>query len=140
MNIKINIRQLGSKKAKIAEADFFLENTPVTVRELILEAVKTCVSDYNKRVRRGENNERPLLEDEIAHMSEIGKIAFGINYGGKEQDLKSAQDNALQCYEDGIVRIFVGEAEAGSLDERITLSEGGGVTFIKLAMLSGRIV
>ncbi len=139
MNIKVNIKQLGKKKAKIAEADFLLENSPVTVRGFICEAVHTCVSEYNKRVRMGEDSAKPLSEAEISEMGEIGKIAFGINYSGKEQDEKKALDNALQAYEDGIFRAFIGEDEMGTLDDEIALNEGDSVTLIRLTMLSGRM-
>lgn len=137
MNIKINIKQLGKKRAKVSEADFFIENKPATVRELIKESVHTCVSEYNARVRAGEHGEKPFTEDALSEMSEIGKIAFGINYGGREQDFDKALLNALQSYEDGIVRIFVGETEAGALDDTISVEENDSVTFIKLTMLSG---
>ncbi len=139
MNIKVNIKQLGKKKAGIAEADFSLEHAPATVRGLICEAVHTCVSEYNERVRKGENGEKPLSETEIGEMGEIGKIAFGINYGGRKQDERKALENALQAYEDGIFRVFIGENEAGALDDAVTLDEGDSVTFIRLAMLSGRM-
>lgn len=138
MNIKVNIKQLGSKRSKIAEADFYLDSPPGTVKELIEGAVRTCVNDYNERVRSGENAE-PLSGEQISDMSEIGKIAFGINYGGKEADENAALENALQSYEDGLFRIFIGENEAGGLSDKISLSENDSVTFIRLTMLSGRL-
>lgn len=72
-------------------------------------------------------------------MSEIGKIAFGINYGGKTADEKAALENALQSYEDGLYRIFIGENELGELSDSISLSENDSVTFIRLTMLTGRL-
>lgn len=138
MTIKANIKQLGKKKSKIAEVPFVLENTPVTVRELISEAVHTCVTEYNRRVEKGETAE-PLSADEINDMSEIGKIAFGINYSGKKADENAALENALQAYEDGLYRIFIGENEVGSLTDSIELNENDSVTFIRLTMLTGRM-
>lgn len=138
MTIKVNIKQLGKKRSKIAEVPFVLENTPSTVGELIKEAVHTCVLEYNERVKKGEDAE-PLSSDEISEMSEIGKIAFGINYGGKTADEKTAFENALQSYEDGLYRIFIGENELGELSDSISLSENDSVTFIRLTMLTGRL-
>lgn len=138
MTIKVNIKQLGKKRSRIAEVPFVLENAPSTVRELIKEAVHTCVSEYNERVKKGEDA-APLSAEEISEMSEIGKIAFGINYGGKTADEKASLENALQSYEDGLYRIFIGENELGSLSDRITLSENDSVTFIRLTMLTGRL-
>lgn len=138
MTIKVNIKQLGKKRNRIAEVPFFLENTPSTVGELIKEAVHTCVSEYNERWANG-SNAAPLSEDDISDMSEVGKIAFGINYGGKAADEAAALKNALQSYEDGLYRIFIGETEAGNLSDSISLSENDSVTFIRLVMLTGRI-
>lgn len=135
MNIKVNIKQLGKKRNKISEADFNLYNPPLTVRGLITEAVHTCVSDYNNRV--DNSSQKPLSEGEISEMSEVGKIAFGINYGDKHADEKKAAEAALIAYEDGIFRIFIKENECGGLDDEINLSENDSVTFIRLTMLSG---
>lgn len=138
MNIKVNIKQLGKKRATVEAEDFRLETRPETVKELIAASVHTCVEDYNGRVRKGESAS-PLSEEEILGMSEIGKIAFGINYGGKEANEEEAVQNALLSYEDGLYRIFIGENEAGNLEDKIDLGENSEVTFIRLTMLSGRM-
>ena len=117
MNIKINIKQLGKKRNKIAEQDFVLEHTPTTVHELICEAVHTCVMEYNQRVKCEEEN-KLISEEEISRKSEIGKIAFGINYGGKEAEEEKAVENAIQAYKDGLVRIFLGEEELDDLEKK----------------------
>ena len=99
MDIKVNIKQLGKKKNKIADVPFPLQNTPHTVAELIIESVRVCVGEYNSRVDKGETTV-PLSNESINDMSEIGKIAFGINYGEKRADETKAIENALQSYED----------------------------------------
>lgn len=137
MTIKVNIKQLGSKRDKIGSVDFPIEGEPSTVRELIAAAVHTCISEYNDRVKNCKAS--CLSDDEISKMSEIGKIAFGINYGGKKADEAKALEAALSAYEDGLYRIFIGENEAGGLDDRLTLFENQSVTFIRLTMLSGRM-
>lgn len=139
MNIKVNIKQLGKKRAAVEAEDFHIEGNPEDVRGLITASVHTCVEDYNERVRKGEDNVKPISDEEISQMSQIGKIAFGINYGGKEANEEEAVKNALLSYEDGLFRIFIGENEAGALDDKISLNENDEVTFIKLTMLSGRI-
>ncbi len=139
MNIKVNIKQLGKKRAAVEAEDFHIEGRPENVRELIAASVHTCVEDYNERVRKGEDNVKPISDEEISQMSQIGKIAFGINYGGKEANEEEAVKNALLSYEDGLFRIFIGEEEAGTLDDKISLAENCEVTFIKLTMLSGRM-
>ena len=137
MYITVTVKQLGRKRNKIDEEKFYLENKPENVGELIREAVRTCVTGYNERVRRGENTE-PLSAEKIENMSEVGKIAFGINYGEKTADEQSAIDTAIQAYEDGLFRIFIGDDETGELSSPVDISEGERVTFIKLTMLTGR--
>lgn len=139
MNVKVNLKQIGQRKQKIAPVDFHYEKEPKTVRELIRFTVEICVNAYNERVRAGQGNEKPLNEQQITDMAEVGKIAFGINYGEKEQDLKKAEDNALQSFEDGLYRIFIGENELEGLDTALCLKEGDSLTFIKLTMLAGRM-
>ena len=137
MNIKVNVKQIGSRRKGLAEQDFFLEDIPHTVGELIEYSVNTCVREYNERVRAGENSAKPISENDISEMSTVGKIAFGINYGGKEADIRKAVNDALLAYEDGLFRIFIGENEAGKTDENINIKENDSVTFIRLAMLAG---
>ncbi len=138
MNIKITMKQLGKKRDKISEVDFLLQNRPTTVEELIKEAVHTCVLSYNERVRKKESV-TPLTGAKIEDMSEIGKIAFGINYGGKEADEATALTVALQAFEDGLVRIFHKEEEFLTLSQEIDVQENDLFTFLRLTMLAGRL-
>lgn len=138
MYITVTVKQLGKKRNKVDGEKFFLDRKPDTVEGLIREAVHTCVTAYNGRVRNGESA-KPLSTEDIENMSEVGKIAFGINYGEKETDEQSAIDTAIQAYEDGLFRIFIGDNDAGELSSKINISEGERVTFIKLTMLTGRL-
>ena len=72
-------------------------------------------------------------------MAQVGKIAFGINYGGKEQELEPAVNNAIQAFEDGLYRIFQGENELEGLDTVIDINDNDALTFIRLTMLTGRM-
>lgn len=139
MNLKINIKQIGERKQKIAPINFEYSPVPRTVRELITQTVETCVNSYNKRVRAGEDGAKPLSDAEITDMANVGKIAFGINYGGKEQPLDKAVDNALQSFKDGLYRVFLNDNELTELDGELTLSENDSLTFIRLTMLAGRM-
>lgn len=139
MNLMVNIKHIGQRRQKVAPVDFELVKTPNTVRELIECTVEKCVAEYNERVRTGDSNIKPLSDEEIHDMAYIGKIAFGINYGEKEQDLGKAAENALQSYEDGIYRVFINDEQLEKLDDPINLSENDSLTFIRLTMLSGRM-
>ncbi|MDC7293701.1 MULTISPECIES: hypothetical protein [unclassified Butyrivibrio] len=138
MEILVNIKQLGKRKSKINQQQFHIENKPDTVADLIRECVSTCVKEYNDRFEKGDNPQ-PLSQQQIDDMSEIGKIAFGINYGEKKADRDKAIEDALLAYEDGLFRIFIGEEDAGDKDSKVNIEEGTEVTFIRLVMLAGRM-
>ncbi len=139
MIIHVNIRQLGKKRNAISAVPFDLPAQPATVRELITAVVQVCVASYNERVHKGETGIRPMTEENLTDMETIGKLAFGVNYGGKEADEAVAIANALQGFEDGLYRIFLGETELTVLDAPLALTEQDELTFIRLTMLSGSI-
>ena len=139
MTIHITIRQLGKKRNTISALPFELPGQPATVRELIIAVVRVCAAAYNERVRRGETGIRPMTEENLADMETIGKLAFDVNYSDKEADEAAAIDNALQGFEDGLYRIFLGQKELTALEAALSLSERDELTFIRLTMLTGSI-
>lgn len=50
---------------------------------------------------------------------------------------EKAVENTLQCFEDGIFRVFAGENELTALKETIPWTDDTVFTFIRLTMLSG---
>lgn len=139
MTISINIRQFGKKRNTINAVSFVLPKQPNTVRDLITSVVMVCVAAYNERVRKGETVIRPMTQENLSDMETVGKLAFGVNYGGKEANEATAISTALQGFEDGLYRVFHGQTELTTLDEAISLSEKADLTFIRLTMLTGSI-
>ncbi len=135
MRVNVTLKSLGSRRSMLRAAPLELRHCPQTVEELIREAVHACVAAYNARFARKQAS--PLSEAEMEHMSQLGKIAFGLNYGVREADEQTALATALQAYEDGLVRIFHGETECGGLAGPLCLREGDCLTFIRLTMLTG---
>ncbi|MBQ6041075.1 MAG: hypothetical protein IJL32_09920 [Oscillospiraceae bacterium] len=136
MEILVNMKQLGAKRDKIKAVPFVLAGEPKTVRELIVSAVQTCTEAFRQR---GAAGEQPLTEEQMRQMEEIGKIAFGVHWGNEEIDPEQAKADALQAYEDGLVRIFIGEEQLGAPDNSIRLHEHDTVTFLRLTFLAGRM-
>ena len=136
MHLYINMKQLGKRKNTIDKVVFSYEKAPEDLRELIGETVKICVADYIDRMDKGE---AVLSEEQIEDMSQIGKIAFGIVYGGKKPDVQKAIETAVQGFEDGLFRVFLGDRELEKLDEKVEFAEGNEITFIRLTMLAGRM-
>lgn len=136
MEILVNIKQLGAKRDKIKAVPFPLAGSPETVRELIEAAVRTCVEAFRQR---GGQETQPLSAEQIAQMEEIGRISFGVQYNENAPDAEKAAADALQAYEDGLVRIFIGQTQLGAPESRIELHERDEVTFLRLTFLSGRM-
>lgn len=132
------MKKLGSRRNSITQVPYELEPVPTTVRELIVQMVSICVSDYNGRMESREllkNLSQAEMEDKAA----AGKISFGVNYGEKKAEEEQAIANALQCFEDGIFRIFCGTEQLQKLEDTITLTEKSELTFVRLTMLAGRM-
>lgn len=137
MKVWVNMKKLGKRKNTITQVPYELE-APTTVRELIEQMVRVCVRDYNKRLESKELLENLSLED-MEEQAAAGKISFGVNYGENSADETKAIANALQCFEDGIYRIFIGNTQLQKLEDKTELTEGDSLTFVRLTMLSGRM-
>lgn len=154
MKIKVNVKRLGKKKASVETAEYEIAGHPQTVRELILSVVESEVAAYNRRYEEAhsrenlqtdeEGNKDPgilgwLTRKEMEDQAQSGKIGLQVNYGEKKADLKKAQANAVQCFEDGIYRIFLDGQPLEELDGRIEITEQSEFTFVRLVMLAGRM-
>lgn len=129
-------KRLGKqKKAEIHPVPIEIEKRPKTVRELLIFLVRAEVQRYQERKEQGELLQW-LTVEEIADQAAVGKVSFGIQEGNDADEEKAAA-NAIQCFEDGIYRVFLGETELLELDEEIPQTEEMVFTFIRLTMLSG---
>ncbi len=141
MKVYVNLKQLGRQKKKLNKVPFEYESIPESVGELIELTVELMVAAFIKRVEFSKTGNNPdvMDESEIEARAELGKIAFGFVYGKTEIDMDKAKETALQAYEDGLVRIFIGDEETGTLDDEIIINDGAELTFVKLSMLAGRM-
>ena len=147
MIINVNIKQMGKKGRRIKPVPFEYDRCPETAEELIEETVKIMLSTFKERQKKSTEENIPdvLSEETIKSMAEIGKVAFGYIYNEKEQDEAKAIETAKLAFIDGMVRIFINGEEAEYKEENkesgtpINLSEDDEVTFVRLAMLAGRM-
>lgn len=128
------------KKEELIPVPFELEARPETVGELLTALVRLSVREYNGRKDEGQVL-KFLTKEEIAGQASAGKVSFGV-HGGAAAHEDEAVENALQCFEDGIYRVFAGAKELTGLEQPVPWDdgEGGGepvFTFIRLTMLSG---
>lgn len=134
--IHVKMKKLGKQnRADIAPVSFELDAKPRTVRELLVGLTRLGVRQYNERKDEGQLLAY-LTQEEIAAQASRGKISSGLR-GGADAVEDKAVENTLQCFEDGIYRVFAGEEELTALSDEIPWKDDVVFTFIRLTMLSG---
>ncbi len=112
-----------------------LPGQPHTLRELIEGLVRQQVEAYSARKDTGQLLGW-LTKEEISEKAQTGKVSLGLR-GGGEAKTDQAVENALQCFEDGIYRVFAGKRELKELDGAIPWDEDMVFSIIRLTMLAG---
>ena len=138
IQIYVALKHMGNVTKKVKEHPFWLSQTPHTLRELIEEAVKSCLRAYRERAKQAETP-TPLSDEQFDAMQEIGKFAFGVQYNETAVDQAKAIETAMDAVADGLVRVFRGSEELTDLNQTIELTQGEVFTFVKLTMLTGRM-
>lgn len=140
MTIRILTKSPGTLTRKTDVVPFYIERQPHTLRELITEAVGTCLADYEDRREHAPVVPPPASDADMAAMREVGRFAFGVLTPGKaDVDMQQSVDTAVQAVADGIVRVFRDGTRLDDLDAPLTVSEGDTFTFLRLTMLTGRL-
>ena len=89
------------------------------------------------------NNEKVTPSDNIKislrNSAASGKVAYGDPMDGRKADEKKAVENALQCFDDGMVALFADGIRYTDRQEKMALKEQSEVTFIRLTFLAGRM-
>lgn len=134
--IYVKMKKLGKKScADIAPVPFELDEKPQTVRELLVGLTRLGVRQYNARRDEGQIL-KYLTREEIEAQAARGKVSSGLHGGADAQEDK-AVENTLQCFEDGIYRVFAGEEELTALSGQIPWTEETVFTLVRLTMLAG---
>lgn len=136
MNIYVSVKSVGKRKPFLEKKVYTLSNNIDTLQSLITEIVKIEVSNYNKK-EQGESFVKFLTEKEIDEQKTVGKIGFGRVYSDKKADEQKAIQNAIECFEDGLFKVFKNDDELCLLNEEINLKENDVLTFIRLTFLAG---
>lgn len=138
MKLKINVKKFSRKQNEIAQMELDYPMGMETVQDLLTETVKIMVKEYETRMDRGEVL-AVLTKQEIEDKSQSGKIGFGINYGEKRPDLEKSIQAALECFQDGMVVLFVDGEQLEDLTAQLSVQEGSELTFIRMIPLAGRM-
>lgn len=153
MNIQINLKGISNRKNKIKQMVYEYPDQDMTLREFLTETVRINVRAYHDMGTakvRGSKDYYDRSEDsleivkcltgaEMEDQAASGKVSFGILYGETMADEQKAIDNALTCFQDGMVAVFVGDQRYEDLEMKMELKEGCTVTFIRLTFLVGRM-
>ena len=138
MKIYIQMKAAGKRKPVLQHVPYELPEHVSTLRELLKELVRIEVERYNEK---GTDVQVVpyLTKEEIGDQAEAGKVSFGRIYSENRADFTKASENALQCFKDGLVRVFQNDRELERLDDPIRIRDGAGFTLIRLTFLAGRL-
>lgn len=147
MRIMFEQKKPGRTRQSVQPVEMEIEGRPTTVGTLIEATVRACVAAFNLKAASAPDREHMdadlahnvLSNETIGNLAETGRVAFGIVYNSKEEDSGEAVAHALQCYEDGLFRMFLNGKALGSTDSAIELNEGDCLTVVRLTLLSGRL-
>ena len=147
MKIFVEQKKPGRTRQSVQPVAMEIIGKPETVRELIETIVHICVEAFNLKAIEApdkdnpdtDNRHRVLDQNNIEDSIETGRMTFGIVYNNTTEDYGKAIANALQCYEDGLYRMFLNGVQLGNLDTKIDLAEGDCLTVVRLTLLAGRL-
>lgn len=105
----------------------------ITIRELIRERVYQEVQDYNARQ---DGSFRGLVQPIDSTPAPQRPRGYALK-PGRPIDWKQQFEHACAAFASNRVLILVGDRQATSLDEQVTLSRGVEVTFLRLVPLVG---
>ena len=138
MTIYINMKAAGKRKAILEQVPYELPDGVATLRDFLTELVKIEVENYNQK---GTDVQviPYLTKEEVEEQASVGKVGFGRVYSEKQADAAKAVVNAIQCFEDGLIRVFQNETELKELNMSIELHKDDCFTLIRLTFLAGRL-
>lgn len=138
MDIYIRVKALGKRKDDLAPTPYTIPDGICSLRQLLSAVVQKEVAQYNSK--ETEVQLIPFLtQQELDNQAKIGKVSFGTIFSDKKADPGKAVATAIQCWEDGLVRVFMNEEELTDLDAPLSMEAQSVLTFIRLTFLAGSI-
>ncbi len=138
MKIYVQVKAAGKRRPVLERVPYEIPEGIRTLRDFLREIVDLEVECYNQKGT--DVQVLPFLtKEEVEEGAESGKVAFGRIYSEKKADSVKAVENTMQCFEDGLVRVFQNEEEREALDTPMQIQEGDIFTFIRLTFLAGRL-
>lgn len=144
INVKINIKKMGkikkmdSTENKLDQMVYQYSEAIKTVKEFLTETVKISRKEFQIK-RDAEKMIAVLSKEELEIKAESGKVTYGILGKDNLPEESKSIENALQCFEDGLVVLFIDGKKMEHLAEQIELFNECEVSFVKMTMLAGRM-
>lgn len=138
MQIYVRVKSIGKRKDILEAIPYSISDSVHSLRQLITVIVEAEVEKYNAK-GVGLQLIPYLTTEQIEAQSDVGKVSFGRIYSDRKADRTKAVQNAVQCLEDGLVRVFMDEEELSELDDELVMKEDAVFTFMRLTFLAGRM-
>ncbi len=141
MELRVTIKQAGKKHALLTEQPLEIDYAGEEIRleELLMLIVHQQVESYQCKNVGAEDEDvtHSPKHNYLMVLTDTGKAGFGNLYNENKVNLLSAQQNALQAFEDGIFAVFQGEERIEFLSDVLNLTLDLPFTFIRLTFLTG---
>lgn len=138
MQIYVRIKVAGKRKDVLQLTPYDIPRDIDSLRQLLTAVVEREVDRYNKKDT--ESRLIPYLTaQQIDDQAVTGKVSLGTIFSDKKANKQKAVENAIQCWQDGMVRVFMNETELTELDASLSVPENAEFTFIRLTFLAGRM-
>ena len=144
MQIRINVKGASRRKAAVVQITCDYPDRQMTVEEFLAETVRQNVREYNARKDAAEilrlfEYGKGQAKEYIETAALSGKVAYGAPMDDRKADEKRAVENALQCFDDGLVALFADGVRYTEREEKMELKQQSEVTFVRLTFLAGRM-
>lgn len=135
MAIALKIKDASTAGDVHHESTLEIPTERISVRELIRERVYQEVQDFNRN--DAQQVFRGLVQPTDTERVLNGRTAEYRMKKHRDIDWKEQFDKALEAFEHNGFLILVGERQAESLDQELTVTAGTEVSFVRLTMLVG---
>lgn len=138
MQIYVRMKMAGKRKDILKPMPYQIPDEIQNLRQLLTAVVESEIERYIQK--QNNTSLMPYLTDtEIDTEAYAGKVSFGEIYSERTVDKEKSIENAIQCWKDGLIRVFVNDMEIVDLEDALRLKEDDVLTFIRLTFLTGLI-
>lgn len=136
MDIYVRMKAPGKRRDVLPPTPYSIPDGIGSLRQLITAIARQEAEAYNRK--EPDAQLIPFLtRQELEDQSRTGKVGFGRIFSEKKADPQKAAENALQCWEDGLIRVFMNDEELTQPDAPLAIPTGAVFTFMRLTFLSG---